>query len=177
MQMRPARELAPASALMFGFAGRRWQGMARHRWLGALALCGALLGVLPHAAAARDWVSVRGEGVNMRARPSQSAQVLWQLGSGYPLRVLERKGGWVRVVDFEADRGWVAARFTGRVPHVVVRTRHANVRKGPGTRHTVLRQAVYGEVFRVLDRRPPWVRVRDGDGRTGWIARRLLWGP
>ena len=40
----------------------------------------------------------------------------------------------------------------------------------------MLRQAEYGEIFSVLAKRKAWVRVKDDDARTGWIARRLLWG-
>ena len=150
--------------------------MAMHRVITKLLLSGALLLLLAGASLARERVSIQGGTVNMRAGPSRSAEVLWQLGRGYPLAVLGRKGSWIHVVDFENDKGWVAARLTSRTPHVIVRSPSANVRKGPGTRHRVLRRAEYGEVFRILDRRKSWVRVRGEDGRTGWIARGLLWG-
>ncbi len=136
----------------------------------------ALLLGLSGASFAQQMVSIKGEDVNMRARPSPAAEVLWQLGDGYPLKVVGRKGGWVQVVDFQNDKGWVARRFTSTTPHSVVKAPTANLRAGPGTGYRVLRQAEYGEVFRVLAKRNSWVRVQAEDARKGWISRRLLWG-
>lgn len=128
------------------------------------------------SASSRELVSVDADNVNMRAGPSKRAEVLWQLGSGYPLEVLQRKGRWLRVVDFENDKGWVARSLTSTTPHTIVKSRKANLRAGPGTRHRVLGQASYGDVFEVLDKRKSWVQVQGEDDRKGWIARRLLWG-
>lgn len=127
-------------------------------------------------AGSRERVSVDGENVNMRAGPSKRAKVLWRLGSGYPLKVLERKGSWLRVVDFENDKGWVARSLTSRTPHAIVKSPRANLRAGPGTRYRVLGKASYGDVFEVLEKRKSWVQVQDEDDRKAWIARRLLWG-
>jgi SH3-like domain-containing protein len=134
---------------------------------------GALLAGLM-ATAGAQMVSIKGHTVNMRAAPA--GQVQWQLGRGYPLKVVERKGDWLHVVDFENDRGWVARRLTSRTPHTIVKSSSANVRSGPGTNYRVLRRAEYGDVFRILEKRKSWMRVQDDDARTGWIARRLLWG-
>ncbi|TFY97009.1 peptide-binding protein [Ramlibacter rhizophilus] len=127
-------------------------------------------------ASAQQFVSIKGEGVNLRAAPNLRSEVLWELGSGYPLKVLARRGSWVQVVDFENDRGWVSRRLTSSRPHSIVKAPRANVRSGPGTKYRVLRQAQYGEVFRVVERTASWIRVRGEDARTGWIARGLLWG-
>ena len=150
--------------------------MAMHRVLGALLAASALLAGFAQPCAAAQLVSIRGDGVNMRAAPNLHADVLWRLGHGYPLKVLERQGSWFHVVDFENDQGWVARRFTSTRPHAVVASPRANLRSGPGKGYRVLRQAEYGEVFSILGKRKAWVHVKDDDARTGWIARRLLWG-
>lgn len=139
-----------------------------------IALVAGLVGASLGSAAAQQLVSIKGEKVNMRAAPG--GEVLWQLGSGYPLKVLQRRGSWLHVVDFEDDKGWVARRLTSSRPHYVVKSTTANIRSGPGTRYRVLGQASYGEVFKVLEKRQSWVRVQGEDRRKGWIARRLLWG-
>jgi len=134
---------------------------------------GALLAGLVAAAGAQI-VSIKGDTVNMRSAPA--GEVQWQLGRGYPLKVVERKGDWLRVVDFENDQGWVAQRFTSRAPHAIVKAPVANLRSGPGTKHRIVHRAEYGDVFRVLEKRKSWLRVQDEGNRTGWVARRLLWG-
>ena len=142
--------------------------ITRNLFAGGTLLAGLL------ATAGAQMVSIKGDTVNMRAAPA--GEVQWQLGRGYPLKVVERKGDWLRVVDFENDQGWVSRRFTSRTPHAIVKSHVANVRSGPGTKYRVLRRAEYGDVFRVLEKRKSWMRVQDEGARTGWIARRLLWG-
>lgn len=144
--------------------------------LGVVAFLGAAslsIGV----ANAQQMVSIKADTVNMRAAPRLGSDVLWQLGSGYPLKVVARKGNWLQVVDFENDKGWVSKRLTtSAAPRFIVKSPRANLRAGPGTRHKVLATASYGDVFRTLEKRKSWVRVKGEDGRKGWIARRLLWG-
>lgn len=144
------------------------------RGLFALTLGAASL--LPLGVSAQDMVSVRGEPVNMRAGPGTGSEVLWELGRGYPLQVLSRKGRWLQVRDYEGDRGWVARSLTQRVPHHVVKSRVANLRRGPGTGHRIIARLEYGEVLRTREKRADWVRVELVNGQTGWVTRRLLWG-
>ncbi|MEJ7929178.1 SH3 domain-containing protein [Ramlibacter sp. AN1015] len=141
-----------------------------------LALGVTAAAAVPQFAGAQQLLTIKGEKVNMRAAPSLRSDVLWQLGRNYPVKVVQRKGSWVKVIDFEGDRGWIAKRLTATTPHYVVKSPRANLRAGAGTKHRVIGQAQYGDVFRVLEQRRGWVRVRGEDARTGWIARGLLWG-
>lgn len=147
---------------------------------GARSLSAFLFAILVAALAANahaaQMVSIDRPEVNMRAGAGTRHATLWTLSKGYPLMVVGRKGQWLEVLDFENDRGWVHRPLTGRSPHHVVKAKVANVRSGPGPRHRVIGRAEYGEVLRTLARRGDWVQVRDHDGLTGWVARRLLWG-
>jgi SH3-like domain-containing protein len=134
------------------------------------------LGTLASVAQAQQMVSVARETVNMRSAPGTRSTVQWALSRGYPLQVVARKGAWLQVRDFEGDRGWVLRSLTGRTPHHVVKAKVANLRGAPGTRARIVGKAFYGDVLRTVERRGEWVRVRHGNGRSGWIARRLLWG-
>lgn len=128
------------------------------------------------AAQAREMVSIARENVNMRAGPGTRHEALWGLARGFPLEVLGRRGNWVQVRDFERDKGWVLRSLTQRKAHHIVRSKVANLRAGPGTRHRVVGKVLYGDVLRTLERRGGWVRLSDGQGRRGWVARKLLWG-
>lgn len=127
-------------------------------------------------ALAQQMVSVKGSVLNMREGPGTRSQVLWELKQGYPLQVVERRGRWLKVRDFESDQGWVAASLTGRQPHHVVKASVAHVRSGPGTQHPIVGKAEYGELVRTREKRAGWVKVTRTEGASGWIARRLLWG-
>ncbi|HMN92980.1 MAG TPA: SH3 domain-containing protein [Hydrogenophaga sp.] len=126
---------------------------------------------------AQDMVSVQGKTVNMRSGPSTQNSILWELKRGYPLRVIRRQGNWLEVSDFENDRGWVARSLVGNTPHHVVKSRTANIRRGPGTNHAVVGQAEYGDVLRTREKRGGWVRVEHtATGTSGWVSGSLLWG-
>lgn len=133
--------------------------------------------LLPAApAAAQQMVSIQGSSVNLRAGPKLNAEVLWEVSRGYPLKVIDRRGSWLRVQDFENDRAWVARSLTGKSPHHVVKAPIANLRSGPGTRFKVLAKLARYEVVRTRGKQPGWVRVERDDGQRGWVAKRLLWG-
>ena len=122
-------------------------------------------------------VSVSADLINMRSGPGSKYKIIWELGKGYPLKVLSSKGNWYRVQDFENDKGWVYKKLVDRTPHVVVKKRAINLRSGPGTKYKIVRQAKRGVVFRTIDRRRNWVKVRHDEEKVeGWVKRDLLWG-
>jgi uncharacterized protein YgiM (DUF1202 family) len=141
-----------------------------------LALLLLVSSIVPMAAHAREMVSAARKEINMRTGPGPRHEIAWAVSRGYPLEVLGRKGRWLRVRDFENDRGWVLRSRTGRMPHYIVTARVANLRGKPGTGARVVGKARYGDVLRTLERRGDWVKVRHERGTTGWVARRLVWG-
>jgi len=148
---------------------------------GLLAVCILLQLSWSIMAQAAEMVSVRGEDVRLRAQGSVAGEILWELGDGFPLRVVQRQGDWIKVRDFEDDTGWIAARKTSRKAYVIVsanreRQDRANIRQGPGTEHPVVARAAYGVVLEVLENRKEWVKVRHEKGVTGWISAGLVWG-
>ncbi|MCY1234704.1 Bacterial SH3 domain protein [compost metagenome] len=144
--------------------------------LSALLFAALLATIFSPLVHAREMVSVaRGE-VNMRSGPGTRYDALWGLSRGYPLSVVNRRGAWIKVRDFEKDEGWVLRSLTNRVPHHVVRAGVANLRSTPSTRGRILGKARYGDVLRTLARRGDWIKVRHERGATGWVARRLVWG-
>lgn len=145
------------------------------RFSARLFLLGALLLLWGSAAEAR-MVSIDRDTVNIRSGPSTNYSVKWEVGLGFPLKIIASKGSWYKVRDFENDEGWVYAPLTSRKAHLVVKKPVVNIRSGPGTNYRIVTQAKYGVVFRTEKRVKGWVRVRHESGVTGWVARRLLWG-
>jgi len=128
-----------------------------------------------------EMVSIAKEGVNMRSGPGTKYAIVWELGKGFPLRVIGSKGNWLKVVDFEKDEGWVYKPLVTKRPHLIVKVqkntaKKINVRSGPGRQYKVIGMAYYGVVFKTMKRGNGWVKVRHEDGLTGWVKRSLLWG-
>lgn len=149
-----------------------------HRLPLFLVLCILLLAPAGPASAQKknDMVSVDRELVRMRAGAGTQHDALWELTRGYPLQVLQRRGDWLQVQDFEKDTGWVFRPLVAtRKPHVIVSARVANLRSAPNTRSGIVGKAAYGDVLRLLERRGKWMRVQATQG-AAWIARELVWG-
>ena len=126
-------------------------------------------------------VSVKGENVRLRSGPGKNYSVKWEYGSGFPLKVLLKKNGWVKVSDFENDVGWIKQHLLSSKPHMVVKVnknkkRKINIRSGPGKRFKIIGKAYYGVVFETIKQRQGWANVRHESGLVGWVKRSLLWG-
>lgn len=49
---------------------------------------------------------------NIRQSPSGSADVVWVVEKGYPLKFLKKQGSWLKVTDGEGLTGWISASLT-----------------------------------------------------------------
>lgn len=128
-----------------------------------------------------EMVSIKGDDINMRSGPGTKYKVIWKLGSGFPLKVLRKKGSWYRVQDFEGTIGWVHRNVTSRKQHMIVKVnkktkKRINVRSGPGTNNRIVAKAYYGVVFKTIKQKSGWVQIEHDKGVNGWVKRSLLWG-
>ena len=128
------------------------------------------------ATAEARMISVAGEKVNLRAGPGTKYSVLWEYGKGYPVRILETRGSWYKVVDFENDSGWVYRKLMARRPHMIVKKKRINIRSGPGSKYKLIGKANYGVVFKTLEQQKGWARIQHENGISGWVRRDLVWG-
>lgn len=136
--------------------------------------------VMPITATAK-MVSVTGDNVNLRSGPGTKYSVKWKYGSGFPLKVVQEKGDWLKVEDFEGDTGWLYKKLTSPTGHMIVKVHKnqdtkINIRSGPGTKYKVVGKAYYGVVFKTIKQQSGWAHVKHDTGLEGWIKRSLLWG-
>lgn len=128
------------------------------------------------AVAQAEMVSISGAKVNMRSGPGTKYSIMWELGAGFPLKVESRKGKWLKVSDFEGDVGWIYSGLVSKKAHLIVKKKRVNVRSGPGAKTKIVGKANYGVVFRTLQQKDGWAKVKHENGLTGWVERSLLWG-
>jgi len=128
-----------------------------------------------------EMLSVNVDTVNLRSGPGTNYKVKWEYGKGFPLQVLEKKGDWVKVQDFEDDTGWIYKPLLADNGHMIVKmfkdkNKKINIRSGPGTDFRIVGKAYYGVVFETLEQRDGWAKVKHETGLVGWIKRTLIWG-
>ena len=128
------------------------------------------------AQAQTNFVSIAGNQVNVRAEPSTKAEVSWELTKGYPMQIIQTKGSWVRVKDFEGTLGWVHKPLTSKRAHHIVKAPKANMRRGPGTQYKQVGSLAQYDLFQTLDKENGWVKGKTSEGQVGWISKKLLWG-
>ncbi len=126
------------------------------------------------SAMAADYVSVNHDGVNMRSAPDIHSSILYELPRGYPLKVLKKKGDWLKVSDFENDKGWIFSSLVSRSQYVIVKVKEGNVRSGPGKDYQKVGTVAREVILQRLKTRGDWVKVRH-PRLTGWIYKTLLW--
>ncbi|MFH2122156.1 MAG: SH3 domain-containing protein [Pseudomonadota bacterium] len=125
--------------------------------------------------------STSGEKISLRTGPGEQYSVKWELGNGYPVKIISQKGKWTKIQDFENDSGWVYASMLNKEPHVIVKVnkgknKKINIRSGPGTKYSVVGKAYYGVVFEKKEQKKGWVKVKHESGLEGWIEKSLVWG-
>ncbi len=123
---------------------------------------------------AADFVSVNKDGVNLRSGPTTDAAVLFELPTGYPLEVIERKGDWLQVRDYENDKGWIYNNLTSDTPYVIVKVSKGNIRSGPGTNYDQVGKVVRDVILQKIEQKGDWIQVRHPQ-LTGWIHKNLVW--
>lgn len=137
--------------------------------------------VLSHTVAYAEMVAVSSEDINMRSGPGVKNEVLFKIGSGFPLEVIKSAGDWLQVKDFEGSVGWVLKKNVDKKPHMVVKANKGtdetiNIRFEPNTKGKVVALAKYGVVFKTVEKKGGWVSVEHEKGVKGWIESSLLWG-
>lgn len=136
----------------------------------------ALLLLAASQVLAQQMVSVSSMEVNMRSGPGTEHPADWILDRGYPLKVIGSEGRWLKVIDFENDKGWIYRPLTSSTPYHVVKVKVANMRSQPTTRSRVIARLAYGDVLKTLEHSGGWVKLHGDGGLRGWVAKRLLWG-
>ncbi len=134
----------------------------------ALVMSSALLSM------AAEFVSVTKDGVNLRSGPGTNYEAIYQLPHHYPLRVLSKKDGWVKIEDYEGDKGWIYSKLVSSTPYVIVKSNECNVRSGPGTGNEKVGSVTREVVLRKVSSQGDWVQVSHPK-IDGWIHQSLIW--
>ncbi len=140
-----------------------------------LLTCGAIV-LFSASTLNAETVSVLKDGANVRTGPSTTDQVAMELFQGYPLKVVEKKGDWLKVSDFENDTGWISKTLVGPGNTVIVNAQKTiNMRAEPATNAAIVANIERGVVLTKISAKGDWVKVKHAKGTEGWISKSLLW--
>lgn len=135
-----------------------------------------LLPLFAAGAAQAEILSVKTATANFREAPNEKATVKYTADKFYPVEVLEKQAGWMKVKDFEGDVAWVSAKALESQASVVIQVERANMRTNPSLTAPVVFKVERGEVFKIEKREGPWLKVVDARGDGGWIRDDMTWG-
>ena len=131
--------------------------------------------ILPGLTLAQERLSVSASIANMRSGPGTKYDVLWQVEQYHPVIIVEKKGNWYKIKDFENDVAWLHKSLLDDIEGVITIKDKCNVRSKPDTKSQVLFTVERGVPFKVLTRKKNWIKVEHADGDVGWIYKTLVW--
>lgn len=135
-----------------------------------------VLFILPTVAFAEQIVSVKKDNVNVRTGPGTNFPIYMELFKGYPLKVLQKKGDWLQISDFENDKGWIYNKLVTPGSTVIANGKKTiNMRTKDSTDAAIVATVDRGVVLSKLSTQGKWTKVKHSQGTIGWIYSSLLW--
>jgi SH3-like domain-containing protein len=131
--------------------------------------------IIAGSALAVERMAVKAGIANLRSGPGTKYDVLWQVEKYHPLLIIEKKGNWYKIKDFEGDMAWIHKSLLGNIKGVIAIKANCNVRSQANTKSKVLFTVERGVPFKVLKRKGEWIRIEHADGEIGWIYKTLVW--
>lgn len=137
-----------------------------------------ILSLLPSLAlAAMEFFSTGESAVIMYDAPSLKADRLYVASRNFPVEVIVKVEGWVKVRDSEGTLAWVEEKALSEKRYVIVTAPQAEVYHAPSTTSALLFQAQRNVVMEWLEPAAiGWVKVRHQDGQIGYVRTQQVWG-
>ncbi len=109
--------------------------------------------------------------LNVRSGNGTSYSVVAKLNEGDEIDVFDRIGNWIRIGDEKwIHMDYVSVVVASKTGIVRVDGDSLNVRKGPGTSHSIVGKLNDGDPVEIIDSSGRWYRLKDAnDGTQQWI--------
>jgi uncharacterized protein YgiM (DUF1202 family) len=117
-------------------------------------------------------LTVLRQNVNLRAKPSMSAEVVAQVSAPEKLTVKSIDGEWAEVVPPSYADLWVLSDYVKN--DVIQCNTRVNVRAGAGINFNIVGHLTNGEPITVRGTHADWIRIAPPPGASLWIARAML---
>lgn len=128
-------------------------------------------------ASAADFRSVQDSAAVLYDAPSRQATPLFVVSRSYPLEVIVNLDAWVKVRDHAGALTWIEKKALSDKRMVLVTAPSAEARQRPEDGAPVVFGAAQYVVLELVESAPNgWLRVRHGDGATGFVRAASVWG-
>lgn len=128
-------------------------------------------------ASAAEFRSVQDNAAVLYDAPSRQATPLFVVARSYPLEVIVNLEAWVKVRDHAGALSWIEKKALGDKRMVLVTVPSTEARQRPEDVAPAVfsvAQNVALELVEVASN--GWLRVRHGDGATGFVRAAAVWG-
>jgi SH3-like domain-containing protein len=133
--------------------------------------------VVVDRASAADFRSVQDNAAVLYDAPSRQATPLFVVSRSYPLEVIVNLEAWVKVRDHAGALSWIEKKALGDKRMVLVTAPSAEARQRPEDTAPAVFSAAQNVALELLETAPNgWLRVRHGDGATGFVRAASVWG-
>ena len=131
----------------------------------------------------RTWALATLSVSNLRLKPNDTSELVSQALMGTPMKVLDIKGGWLRVQTPDYYIGWMdAGELTQLTMEELNRWKNSNrwlfntitgiISASPKKRAEVVSDVVLGNLFEVEKKVKGYLKIRLPDGRNGYIRKK-----
>ena len=129
------------------------------------------------AVSAGEFRSIGDSAVVMYDAPSVKANKLFVASRYYPVEVIVQVDNWTKVRDVAGDLAWVEKKDLSDTRTVVVTAALADIRQQPDDGAPLVFQARQGVALQIVELGAgTWVKVRNRDGRSGYVSANQVWG-
>jgi SH3-like domain-containing protein len=153
--------------------------MFRNHFLWQRIRDGLIIGIMTltisGVASAAERYAVSGSMANIRSGPGTNYEILYEAEKYYPVVILQRRGNWYQIEDYEGDMGWIYKTLVTKMYTVITTKSKCNIRSGPTIKDQILFISEKGVPFKVIKREGRWIHIQHSEGHKGWIHISLVW--
>lgn len=143
----------------------------------AVAVTAAVILLAAGVARAAEFREAIEPAVALHDAPSASSKKLFVVNKGYPLEVVVRVDGWVKVRDASGGFSWADGKQLGPAAHVLARRDGIAIRQQPASDAAPVAE-IQRDVMLEVTAAPQsgWVAVKHRDGAAGFLRVADVWG-
>lgn len=104
----------------------------------------------------RYFARVKKNDINVRARPSTSSEIMYQVKKSEDVLVIGESGSWVKV---KPKSGHFAYVHQDMQENGIISKQNVNVRAGPGLENSILGKLAEGEPVQVVEKMDEWLKI------------------